>query len=1188
MKRMLYVLTFCGAVLAAVVAAVRFLRLPQEYVWYTAALMAVVVVIASIVTFISYLKGRRDQVARAKGQVSQEELDREARSRAFAGALRQLARHQRASAPARPRLLAAPFEAPWVLVLGPRGHGKTRLIGGPHPKKQPEIDQDGVVKGADVNAASPEDRPRCFSAPGQAVFVEVPEALARRDDLRRSWEAALRLLARRPLPIRGVVLCVAADDLAGAPDPAARATELAEALAASVQDVVTALQVHVPIFLVVTRLDRLSGFGDVLGSLDSVSGPLGLELPDGRSEELALKELRGRWDALCRWLDGRALRLLGRFREPDLPRQGRIYTFVQQVAALQEPLATIAAKLLAVRGADPVRLRGVFLTSALQDGEPALDAVLDELARKTGGSFAPPSPDAQASRRAFLDELVSRVILRDARLARPSERAARRSALRRGALGAGLAALGLYVGVSASGSDARNRELAQRTADAAAALRAELGGQRRAPIEIGKVAPLRELLGRWEDETGEDLGDVRGWGLFRDEVVPPLQAFYKKVVLAGVVAVLRDRAEVDLVDFAARFEAPDAIPEPGERQLHRDTLRFYLLVTRDKKPYEKLPVSDAKERQILTDALRRRWRERSRSAVRDEEFGALESAAAKFMALAVDADFKLPRDQPLIERVQEILKRETSEKAIVDAIVDEVSADPELERVGLRRLTGIPDIENGGLEVRGAFTREGWAAVRVKLAAAEETDAWVLGLADDLARRRQRQRGAEMRAEYFQMYIDEWRRFIKRMQIVPPTNLDAGKALMTDLVRGPRLPLSKVYAELKTHTEIADDYVYGDTKSLTDFFTRKKERGGPGLVRAEEVRATFARLVAFAVAAEGKEGSAALDQYHGQLKKVGAAIGRALENKEEEKALIEALKEAIEDTKMLVTDAELDTWTPETSKLLLAPLEELLRMLVRDRGTGAVTDWCSAVVEPMYERLAGRYPFAADARSEATLADFEEFFHPERGVIRRKRDDLLTSYVIVNGNTVEPRDRGRSEGPKLDPQVIRFLARAIDVGRVMFSDTEMRVDFELILACNPKVSKVEVTIDGKKVDFGCGNERPTRVRWPGKEGQGATLAAFGKQGRKELRGQGEWGLFELLERSSKVPEKAEDVLLFTFDMTAYNLDSLDVRIRPIRSGGGTLFFGFSSSSKVFLAPLRDPDVLPPKRLFSNMSGCGGG
>ena len=102
------------------------------------------------------------------------------------------------------------------------------------------------------------------------------------------------------------------------------------------------------------------------------------------------------------------------------------------------------------------------------------------------------------------------------------------------------------------------------------------------------------------------------------------------------------------------------------------------------------------------------------------------------------------------------------------------------------------------------------------------------------------------------------------------------------------------------------------------------------------------------------------------------------------------------------------------------------------------------------------------------------------------------------------------------------------------------------------------------------------------------IAAFGKQGRKELRGQGEWGLFELLERSSKIPEKAEDVLLFTFDMSAYNLDSLDVRIRPIRSGGGTLFFGFSSSSKVFLAPLRDPDVLPPKRLFSNMAGCGGG
>ncbi|HEY8380199.1 MAG TPA: type VI secretion protein IcmF/TssM N-terminal domain-containing protein, partial [Nannocystis sp.] len=363
---MIYVLTVCGAVVAAVVAAVRYLKLPQEYVWYTAALMAVVVIIAGIVNFIRYLSTKKERLAKLSPKAAQDELDFQNRLRDVAATLRQVERHQRATAPQRPWLIAARPVPPWVGVLGLQGHGKTRLLGGPHPKRLPEFDQSGPIKGADASAA-PEDRPRFFSAPGQAVFVEVPHALAHREELRRSWLAELKLLAKREQPLHALVLCVAADDLVTAADPAARGAEIGDLLAAEVTDLVTALQIHVPVFLVVTRLDRLSGFGDVLGVLDAAARPFGFELPDGRSEELALKELRNRFDALCGWLDRRALRLLSRFREPDPARQSRIYTLVQQIAGLQEPLAAIAARVLAVRGGDPVRLRGVFLTSAVQD-----------------------------------------------------------------------------------------------------------------------------------------------------------------------------------------------------------------------------------------------------------------------------------------------------------------------------------------------------------------------------------------------------------------------------------------------------------------------------------------------------------------------------------------------------------------------------------------------------------------------------------------------------------------------------------------------------------------------------------------------------------------------------------------------------------------------------------------------------
>lgn len=1186
MKGMIYVLTLCGAGLAAVVAAVRYLRLPQEYVWYTAALMSVIVLIAGIITFVRFIQMKRNAVAKAGGKVSQEELDFQARLRDFGATLKQIERHQKATATARPRLLAGRVEAPWIAVLGLQGHGKTRLLGAPHPKKLPEIDANGVVKGADASAA-PDDRPRCFSAPGTAVFVEVPHALSHREDLKRSWQEDLKMLARRGQPLHAIVLCVAADDLVAAPDPTVRGAELGELLAAEVQDLVTALQVHVPVSLVLTRLDRLSGFADVLGSFEQVSGALGFELPDGRSEELALKELRSRWDGLCGWMDRRALRLLSRFREPDLPRQGRIHTFVQQLSGLQEGVAAIAQRVLAARGGDPVRLRGVYLTSALQDGEPVIDSVLENLAKKTRGGFTPPAPDAAPSRRIFADDLVGTVLLRDGRLARRTTRLLQRAAIRRAVFGAVIGLFGLYIAVGSSGSDRRNRDLAKQTADASAAAAADLGGKRRAPVDVAKIVALRDLLGRWEDETGEDVGDVRGWGLFRGEVTPPLQGFYKRAVLDGVVAVLRDKAEQELREFATRFESPDLIPELEERPLKRDALRFYLLITTDKKAYEKQPIRD--DAGWLGDALRRRWLT-ARGKPDQKEYAAIERSATKFMALAADSDFKMPRDPLLIEQVQEILKREDSVRAEVEKIVEEVSSKEDLSKVNLRTLTGLPDIENDGTEVRGAFTFEGWAYVKSALASALESDSWVLGLEQSQAEARQRRRGAEMRTIYFTMYIEEWRRFVSRTRIAPPTSLDSGKRLMSELVKGPRLPLGRIYAELKRNSELTDDYNYGDSRGLIELLSKSKDKGVRDIVKADSVRREFAKLVAFAVAAEGKDGSAGLDQYHNRLKEVRDAIGKALEDKSLEKALVEVLDGAIEDTVALVQDAELDTWTAGTRKLLVTPLEELRKMLVRDQGTSTVADWCARIVDPMHERFGGRYPFDAESRSDAAVADFEEFFHPETGVIRKAREELISSYVVLNGNTIELRDRGRSEGPRLDPGVVKFLNRAQDIGSVMFVNEELRVDFELILACNPLVSRVEVVVEGKKVEFACGTEKPTRLRWPGKENPGASLTAFGRQGRKQIPYSGEWGLFELLEKPpSALPDfKGEEVILFRFDMTSYNLGQLDVRVQPTRVRGGTAFFGLPGGNKQYLSLIRAADVLPPKRLFSNMSGCGGG
>ena len=1102
--------------------------------------------------------------------------------------LDQLARHQKSTAPQRPRVVAAPFQAPWLALLGMPGHGKTALLGPTGAKRLVEVDREGPRKGAPD--AVPEDRLRLFSRPGVdlggAAYLEVPHALARSEELRPTWLGTLKLLRKRKQPLHGVVLAVSVEALATDAEPTQRAAQIGEELALQLSDLISTLEVQVPVYLVITKLDRLAGFAELLGKVPDRTQILGFELPDGRSDDLVLKELRARFDAMCEGLDERALRTISKHKEPDASVTPRLMTFPRQLAEQAEPLAALTKQLLAARGGDPVRLRGVFFTSALQGGEPAVAPVLEDLLRETGGgNYLADDARPAANTRYFLDDLVGGVWLRDSALATRTQRARRRAAIFTWSVASvGIIAAG-WLALGATRTTQANRALAQDTADLTASLQGQLGGERRAPLPVADIEKLRAQLATWEDESGEDAAGVRAWWLFPGEVViPPLQEFLKRSVFEGVLVALRGKTEAQLHDFQARFESPDAIPDLRDRLAGHDDLRFYLLLTGPKAEGEHLPIAD--ERTLLAQQIQTRWSNSVRTAVSSSDYAAMGSVAQRFVALAQDGEFVLPRDQSLIDQVREILRRDTSEDAMVEAIIEKVSSKGELPRISLRALAGVPSLENDNTDVRGAFTAAGWQYVKLEFQDADDGHEWVLGLDRARANELRRKRGRTLRNLYFTKYTQEWTRFINRMRIVNPTNLEQGKQIFGEVTRGPTMPLRKAFQKLQENVVLKDDFDYGGGGGITEIFSDKKS-SATSTMKAADIARHFAPMIAFTVPPAGKEADVPLDNYHVHLREVRDAIGKALDNKEEEKALLERLKSAIEDTKSLINDGNLDMWAKDTEELLLTPLKELLKLVERTGSEGAKNDWCARIVDPMYERFQGRYPFAPDARDDVVLADFEEFFHPENGVIRKAREELLSGFVALEGNYFVARDLGKSDVARLDPGVVRFLNRAQDIGMVFFVNEELRVDYDIILVCNPQVSRVEWKVAGDTRVFECNDKQLPRMRWPAKEGQGASLTAFGRSGRKTIEETGEWGLFELLERPpSKVPAfSGEEVLEFKFDLAAFNLGALEIRLKPTRVRGGTAFFGLPNGNRSYLSLLRAADVIPPQRLFSNRGGC---
>ena len=223
MKFLMGLMAFLAAGIMASRMAVKYLGMSESDARLIVYIVSAVFLLGLIIQFVRWIIARRR--AAAKGAKPEDPAVALLRGRVaeIRGGLAQLARHQAATAPHRPAVIAAPFRGPWLALLGLPGHGKTALLGPTGIKRLVEVDREGPRKSQPD--AVPEDRLRLFSSPGGAAYLEVPHPLGRSEELRPTWLAALKLLRGRSQPLHGVVLAVSAEDLATDADPTKRAAQ---------------------------------------------------------------------------------------------------------------------------------------------------------------------------------------------------------------------------------------------------------------------------------------------------------------------------------------------------------------------------------------------------------------------------------------------------------------------------------------------------------------------------------------------------------------------------------------------------------------------------------------------------------------------------------------------------------------------------------------------------------------------------------------------------------------------------------------------------------------------------------------------------------------------------------------------------------------------------------------------------
>ena len=423
------------------------------------------------------------------------------------------------------------YEQPWYLVLGEPGSGRCAALAS--SGMEFVLDAGSLAR---IPGSVPGRGGECgWWVTDDAVFVVAPAEFVTEPGPTQAaeWNDLLVCLksARRRRPLNGIILTIPATCM---PDGAV-ALDVATQMRERVQEAMAHFSMVLPIYLLVTKCDRISGFSEYFSGLDADERgrPLGVTLPlerprpsfgrmrgtdafaAGASAVAAYAErYRDFIASLAAWMPSRLE------AEREAGRRRRIFAFPQQMQALGEPLEAIVR---CIFGPSRFRLvplfRGVFFASACQRG-PTVDIVMQVHRRAWDLTVPEPHAHGPGHRVSFFLKGLFRDLIQLERGLPGHDPAVRRGRLLAAAGGFALTgisacALGGFWWLGSVDAERQSEAISEAFA-AYEARRAVLPEDDFARGAL-TVAPLRSEPRAASDDSrdlarGEGVAGVQGWG----------------------------------------------------------------------------------------------------------------------------------------------------------------------------------------------------------------------------------------------------------------------------------------------------------------------------------------------------------------------------------------------------------------------------------------------------------------------------------------------------------------------------------------------------------------------------------------------------------------------------------------------------------------------------------------------------
>ncbi|VFR37023.1 IcmF-related protein [plant metagenome] len=960
----------------------------------------------------------------------------------------------------------------------------------------------------------------------------------------KEWQGFLGLLSRfrGRQPINGAILTISLADLLSASD--SERVQHAAVLRQRLQELRTQLGIQFPIYVLVTKIDLLSGFEEYFASFsrEDLSQVWGFTLPYARSQDPDFDlytAFHAEYRLLQRRLDEALPDVLA--AEPDAAQRALAYMLPQQFAGLQGVLSHFLSDVFAASRFEARLLpRGVYFTSGTQGGE-TFDQVTGRLKRYLrldSGPSAFSVPGEQPGRSFFLKNLLQQVIFKEAALAGRNLRWERRY---RRLHWAGYTVLGLaVVGLIAAWT------ISYRNNDAYVA-------------QVQERVPAVQALGA--DVKMDDNGQVRGLMPYLDGLrqlpqgdgfaldSPPLSYRYGlyqgEKLGAAADGVYRRTLDQALLPLAARrVEAALRSADPKDLEFSYEALRAYLMLY-ESDHYD----AEFMHAWLLSDMQKTLPADYTRAQYDNMSAHLRALATGKVLVSPFPRDDALIREArerlaslPLAQRAYSRVRRILADNAGLDEITVATLGGTQAASV-FTRASGKPLTQG----IPGLFSYKGyWDIFNKRVDGVADNlsrdDAWVLGLPSPqlLDTRARAQLLSEIRQLYLNDYVTQWEGYLDDLRLVKGSSL-LHSIQVARTLSAPESPLVRLVQNVARETTLLRD-ANSQEYSLAD---QARDRVSNTRDTLEQMFGSTRPGAAMREDAAREKPELIVDRHFEPYRRLVSAEGGG-------PAAITATTGLINElyTYLTAADAALRSASPPPNPEVVTKLRAEAGRMPRALGTMLdtlsvdATDEVSGVVRERLgenvsatiglfcrQSIAGRYPFAPGSARDAAPNDVARLFSPN-GMM----DEFLQKHLINQIDVSQPRWRFKPgiDGSQLQASgYLDAFQRAGVIRDVYFSAGNPLPSYRVSIRpieMDAEITQFVMDVDGQAVRYAHGPQVATTVQWPGPRGTSQVrMELTPSAGVSGIATSGPWALNRMLDKATLKHGASPETVQATFD-----------------------------------------------------------